>query len=572
MFSSFLRPLLLALALTGGLTVLRAQEADTPILSPELRLSARPDETVILPALRGVRLVNDPAQVEATGASREGGIRLDGVATLTEADLAGVADAMLGEPASRESLERLRAIVRGMLTLQGHPFSVVYAPPQDVTDGVVHYVVMESSLGQVRVEGNRHFPEASYLSRFDFAPGAGVDAAALRAGVDRLNRNSFRNVATRVEAGAEPGTTDIVIQVQDRLPWRVFGGYSNTGTQTTTEDRLSAGVNWGNALGLGHMATLQWSSDLEAEHSRSLSGNYTADLAGNRSLSFFGAYSEIESVPNGGFSQEGMSWQAGLQLDQPLRDLGSRYTHGLQFGADFKVSDNNLEFALPPFVIPISDNLTHIAQVRAQYRGTLSDDWGATTWGLRLTASPGGLTDHNGDGAFRGSRAGAKARYAYASMDVFRETSLAALLPGASWTVRGELQVSTNNLLGSEQYSAGGSGSVRGYEQGEVVGDNALFFSQELRLPTVHPARSLLKAGLRDGLTPYLFHDYARVWNVDRLPGERTYNLHSVGIGFTYQLTAHANVRVAHGWQLRDSGSSDTGDNSRLHVAANVSF
>ncbi len=571
MSAACLCPLFFILALSGGLIAGRAQTTDTEI-PPEMRVSARPSETVILPALRGVRLVADPAQVGVDDPGGDVGIQLDGVTLLSEADLSGVAEAVLGQPASRESMERLRVIVRGMLTLQGHPFSVVYAPPQDVTDGVVSYVVMESSLGQVRVEGNRHFPEASYLSRLDLPPGAGVDAAALRAGVDRLNRNSFRNVATRVEAGAEPGTTDVIIQVQDRFPWRVFGGYNNTGTQTTTEDRLSAGVTWGNVLGLGYVGTLQWSSDLEAEHSRSLSGNLTADLPGNRSLTVFGSYSEIESVPNGGFSQEGLSWQAGITLDQPLPDLGSRYTHGLQFGADFKVSDNNLEFALPPFVIPISDNLTHVSQVRAEYRGTLSDDWGATSWGLKLTASPGGLTDRNRDAAFDGSRAGATARYAYASVDVFRETSLAAFLPGASWTMRGEFQVATNNLLGSEQYSAGGSGSVRGYEQGEVVGDNGLFFSQELRLPTLHPARVLLKADLRDALTPYLFHDYARVWNVDRLPGERAFNLHSVGVGLTYQFTGHANLRAAYGWQLRDSGSSDTGDNTRLHLAANVSF
>ncbi len=543
-----------------------------PPINLEAGFLAQPGEAIIISELKGIRVIADPSRLVSSRAALADPIQIEAVPSLDNTSGRELLRLVLGRPASLESLHRLRDALRLLLAQSGRAFSSVILPPQDITGGYLQIVVVESVVGDVRVEGSHHFSAQSYLSRLNQKTGDAVDRRALTVGIDRINQNSFRRATTRVEAGALPGTTDIVIQVKERFPWRFFTGYSNTGTQTTTEDRINAGVNWGNAFGLGHLATLQWTSDLEARHSRALSGNYTADLPRNHSVTLFGAYSEIESVSSGGLSQAGVSWQIGLNYDVPLRDLGKSYEQSLQFGADFKVSDNNLEFALPPFVIPISDNLTHIAQARAAYRGTLTDPWGATSWGAKVVASPGGLSRENEDAAFNASRAMAKAAYVYGSIDARRETPLDALLPGVSWSVRGEYQRSSGNLLGSEQFSAGGSGSVRGYEQGEVVGDNALFLSQELLLPAFSPAKTFFRAAVSDTLMPYLFHDYARVWNVDKLEGEHAFSLHGVGWGLRYQWGRHASLRAAYGWQLRDSGSSDTGKNSRLHLFANVSF
>lgn len=529
-------------------------------------------EEVLVAELKGVVLLRDASQLGTIPLAPGQTSNLRDFPELGRDELQGAIDLFVGEAVSRESILRLRLTLGMLLAQQGRPFSVIYTPPQDITDGTLQFVLLESSVGAVRVEGARHFSDADYLRRVPQRAGDPVDAAALNTGIERINRNPFRQAALRVGKGEAPATTDVVIMVEERFPLRLFAGYNNTGTATTTEDRITAGVNWGNAFGLGHQMTVQWTSDIESRYSRSVSANYIADLPRNHTFALFGAYSEIASVPAGGLSTEGTSWQLGANYDLPLPSAAKRYTHSLQFGADFKSSDNNIEFALPPFIIPISDNLTHIVQARVEYRGTLDDAFGATTASLKVTASPGGLSSENDDTAFGGSRAGAEATYAYANLGLTRQTRLDALARGLGWTVRGELQLSSGNLLGSEQFSGGGAGSVRGYEQGEVVGDNAFFFSQELNLQTFPVLRRVSEGAPMDVLSPYLFHDYARLWNVDKLPGERPFNLHSVGVGVRYQLSRHGNVQAAYGWQLRDSGSSDTGDNSRLHFAANLSF
>ncbi len=104
------------------------------------------------------------------------------------------------------------------------------------------------------------------------------------------------------------------------------------------------------------------------------------------------------------------------------------------------------------------------------------------------------------------------------------------------------------------------------------MGDNALFFSAELVAPSLQAARRLFGTTTQDALTSYVFYDYARVWNVDKLSGERPFNLSSVGIGLRYQLTEHGSLQAAYGWQLRDSGSRETDRNAHLHLSASMSF
>jgi hemolysin activation/secretion protein len=140
------------------------------------------------------------------------------------------------------------------------------------------------------------------------------------------------------------------------------------------------------------------------------------------------------------------------------------------------------------------------------------------------------------------------------------------------WTVRGEVQLSNRNLLSSEAFSAGGSQTVRGYEENEVIGDNGILLSQEFLLPVLTPTADFFDETYRDSLQLFVFQDYARTWNVDTLPDEKPYNIMSYGAGVRYQFSQYATLNLAYGWQLRDSGSSDTGDNSRAHISFQFSY
>src|SRR5690606_9971568 len=139
--------------------------------------------------------------------------------------------------------------------------------------------------------------------------------------------------------------------------------YDNTGTRTTDEDRVSASVQWGNAFGRGDLMSYRFSGDPSFDHLRSHSLGYTAFLPWRHVLSLQAAYSEIESVMPEPFTQGGTSWQIAARYEIPLAPLREGWTQNLSFSADFKYSDNTLEFA----AIPVTDNVTHVAQLGATY-------------------------------------------------------------------------------------------------------------------------------------------------------------------------------------------------------------
>jgi hemolysin activation/secretion protein len=502
------------------------------------------------------------------------GVAFTDAAWLDTPDVRNGLNLFLGRPVDREILQTLPAALRLYLAELGYPFSVIYLPEQDITEGVIRVVVVRSTVAtDVRIEGARYFSERQYRRALRLEPGTPLNQLNLQADIEGLNRNPFRTVAIQAEAGEEPGTTQLVLQVREARPFRAFVGYNNTGTNVTTEDRMFAGFNWGNAFGLGHLMTLQVTTDFEVKYSKAVSGNYTMELRNNHTLTLFGAYSEIEGVPRDGLEQEGTSWQTGLSHTIPLPSGMRNYLHYIELGLDYKSSDNNLELNLPPFIIPISDNLTRVAQARLTYGGSFRDRWGGTQFGAKLTYSPGGIGPNNDNESFEGSRAFATADYLYASLSLFRDTPIAfSFLSGANWTVRSEFQVSDSNLLSSEQFSAGGSGSVRGYEEGEVIGDNAFFISQEFLLPAFNPTINLHFHKFTSSVRPFLFLDYARTWNTDKLEGESPFNLMSAGTGLRWQVSRHGSFNAAYGWQLRESGRSSSNDSGRAHIALQISY
>lgn len=530
-------------------------------------------EKILLPRLLGILFIEHESELGkiATDNAFRSNFK-DFFPHLNHQEMQLLLDSFIDQPVSQESLKRLKTSLRLYLAQKGMPFSIIYTPPQDITDGYIQLVVKQSRIGEIRVEGNSHFSTQTYLSRVPQKSGDFIDPQTLKAAMDRINSNPFRAAATRVEKGKQAATTDIIIQARERKPLRGFVGYNNTGTDSTTEDRMYAGVNWGNAFGLGHQMTLQATADLDIHHSKALSGNYIIDLPENHNLTLFASYNRINSIGQPTTSQQGTSWQLGLNYDWPWKKVSQNYAYKTQLGIDFKSSDNNLELNLPPFVIPIVDNETHVAQVRAQYNGKLHDDLGSTTFGVKATLSPGGIGSNNSDAAFDASRSGATADYAYANLDIARNTLLPGAFDGWEWNIRSQIQLASGNLVSSEQFSAGGSNTVRGYQQGEISGDNAAFFSQELVTPNLTPGKSLFDAKYPDSLKLYLFQDYARTWNTDPLPNEKAFNIHSAGLGLRYQFYQTFNAQLSYGWQLRDSGSNNRDDKGRLHASIQLNF
>ena len=513
-----------------------------------------PGETMILPRINGIVCVPDAADVDAPLPAGFSGVAPSCAPALGAPVASQALQPFIGKPASLASLGRLSLGARIWLRAGGQPFIVAYVPPQELSGGVVRLVVRRARLdGELKIEGAQWFSEESYRAAVPIAAGDEIDAVALQAGVERLNRNAYRRVTLAAEAGGEPGSTRLALHAQETRPWEFTLGANNTGTAVTGRNRLMAGATWGNAFGRGDTLGYGYAADPDFRHFASHSLNYGTSFASGNSLALTGAASHVESLLPEPLTQTGSSWQTGARYGMPLGKDAGGWEQNLSFSADFKYSDNNLEFA----AIPVTNTISHVVQFGATWSGRRD---GAALSGA-LYASPGRLSDHNNDASFDAVRAGAKAAYLYARIDGQYSLPLAQ---GFSWTVNGIAQAASGPLLGTEQMVGGGSAAVRGYPESSAFGDEGLLASMALNLPAFSPF------GAGDQLGAFVFLDAATLRNLG--PDGNRINLSSSGIGLNYRFGRRLSLSASYGWQIGEIPVAVGQRSANGHISAVFSF
>jgi len=139
------------------------------------------------------------------------------------------------------------------------------------------------------------------------------------------------------------------------------------------------------------------------------------------------------------------------------------------------------------------------------------------------------------------------------------------------WTLfaRGSAQVADGVVVAAEQFGLGGASTVRGYEEREVLGDNAAFASVELRTPIFAGAFS--RRFKNDRLQFVTFADAGWAGLRRRQPGEQgNETLVGMGLGLRYGLWENALLRFDWGFPLRDT--YDSGAAGRGHLNLQVQF
>ena len=527
------------------------------------------DEVQVTENLRGLVFLRAKEDVKREGMEGVTGVEVRDIPLIAGPDFAEMLEPYLNKPAKLGTLKTIQR--EAILYCRNHdrPLVDVIVPNQEVdpTNGVVQIVLVEGRIGKVTVrnEGRKWFTDESILRSIRLEPGDAVSEKRLLADIDWLNRNPFREVTPGFRQGEQAGLSDMQLDVRDRIPFRVFGGYEDSGTEATGRDRLLAGFNWGDAFRQGHQLNYQYSTDAEFDTLMAHSASYIAPLPWRHTVSVYGTYVDIETGVGNGADSTAINYQGALRYAVPL-PIMKDYQHEAFGGFDFKHNETDLLFggtsALP--------TEAEVAQLVAGYNGSLNDKWGRTSFGIQGFYSPGDLTDENDDESFESQRPGAEANYYYGRLTMERITRLPWEL---SWIIRGGGQLASGELIPSEQLGVGGYNTVRGYDEREANGDRGFVASTELRSPAWTVLGRISKWNVQDQAQVLAFMDYGLAENIDPLVGETTAHLNSVGGGVRYTISRYLTFRLDYGYQLHKSGSPTESDyKSRVHIGVIGSY
>jgi hemolysin activation/secretion protein len=524
-------------------------------------VEASPDrDALLVDALKGIVFIDNANKLDPAGRSDANGIVIDGDLDIVDQSVFEKQfDEFLNQPITLNLLDGITHAVVRYYRQHDRPIVDALAPEgQDITDGVLQIVVILGKRGEVRVEGAQYFAEEKLAATVRLKMSETITQSELEEDIAWLNNNPFRTVNVLFERGEKFGQTDVVLDVEDRFPLRVYGGVEDTGTELTGKRRWLSGFNWGNAFGLDHQLNYQFTSSFDTDVLNAHSFNYKAPLPWRHTASLFGAYVKSDPDPTtAGFNLNGENYQLGFRYNIPLTKY-KKLNHELALGYDFKRSNNNLEFG----GLSVFSTFTNVSQFSFAYNGSVKDKYGATSFGSTVNISPGDMMGDNRDIEFAASRAFASADYIYSRFNINRVTRLPK---DFSWVAELQFQVSNKNLLGSEQFGIGGYQTVRAYDAYQAVGDEGIIIKNEIRTPATTLLERLNIDVPKEELQFLWFLDYGSVKNVDLLAGEGGTDLMSTGIGLRYSIAPYLTLRADYGWQLKAlTATADRG--SRLHA------
>jgi hemolysin activation/secretion protein len=514
--------------------------------------------------LKSIVFINDESDVikDQSELSSKSGVQSKNVKILQDHPdfLKKLNDQFIGKEVSMDTVLQLQKEM--ILFYKNENLFVVhiYAPDQEVTSGVLQLVVKEGKVDKVRVEGNKYSSSESIARKFNLKKGDPINAQQLNTKLEKVNAYPFRRVNLELTPGKENWSTDVVLMTKDRFPLRAYAGIDDSGVESTGDHRWFVGGNWGNPLGQDDILSYQYTASLEnMDFLTAHAASYSLPLPWyDNSLLVYGSYSETNpalGVPGIEYNLE--TWQSSFRYQIPIVIPDTNIKQGFEAGIDYK--ETNAAFALGGTVLPV--NATSVFQIVGKYSASYNDPYGRTDFSIENFYSPGDVVGRNKLSDYQAVDRRLDNEYVYGKIALERNQKLPYDL---SLNVKGMYQWADGRLLSSEQLGLGGYNSVRGYEEYEATGDEGFLVRTELRSPAFDLFRGdLILLG---------FYDYGQTQNTELLINEDPHVLlHSLGVGFRYNIASNFSARFDWGWQLDDTGLAQRGD-SRAHFALVVGF
>jgi len=523
------------------------------------------DGAVLVNHLYGLRLVASPKEVRPEGITGKPGVDPGDVTLAQRPDFPAVMTPYLGQPVTMKSLAELTRSIVAFYRDHDRPVVNAYVPEQAITSGYVQVVVVESRVEKVDATGAKWFSNDMLRHAVGLRPAEPISSSELHSTVAWINRNPFLQSDILMAPGDAPGTTDILLRTQDRFPLRAYVGYEDSGNRYTENDRLLAGVNYGNLFGLDQQLSFQYTqaptkNDFEAE-----SGTYLIPLPWHHLLTIFGSYSATDATLASRFNSGGINWQISGRYEIPL-PATTRFTESLIGGYDFKRNNNSLLFD----VASLSNSTVDVDQFVLSYQASLDDAYGSTSASATGFYNPGGFSAYDDGADYSQQRTQAPDSYIYGQFTLDRVTQLPF---DFTWTLHGLIQESDANLLPSEQLGLGGYDTVPGYEEREANGDDGFLIDSQLAAPPVSIGEALGWGKFKDQLQFLGFVDYGgtSLHHVTAADVNPNTNLLGVGPGLRYVINPYLSLRFDYGFQLLTTGYGN-GEHSRGHLGVVLSY
>jgi hemolysin activation/secretion protein len=164
------------------------------VVPPPSEEAEKAGNKVLIPALKGIKLVSDAGKIIPSSMHAEG-IYEDGLPLLlSDPAMLVKLVALLDKPLTPNRMQALSKTIVTWYREHDHPLVDVIFPEQDSSGGTLQVIVMEFRVGQIDVTGNHWFSNDQVSSGLRVQPGDTVIFSELQQDLAWINQSPFRSV------------------------------------------------------------------------------------------------------------------------------------------------------------------------------------------------------------------------------------------------------------------------------------------------------------------------------------------------------------------------------------------
>ena len=371
---------------------------------------------------------------------------------------------IVGECATKDVIGEALKRLNGYLLDNGYVTSRVYVGPQDLSDGSIELAAVDGRIESFRYRDNSFRDRSRIFAAFPSRPGEILNIKDLERGVDQMSSIRSSKISMNLLPGQAAGTTVIELTDPDEdilaRSVRFKGGFDNSGSQATGTEKLTLGIDGDNILGLNDTWTLTHIGSLDtnalAATGKIPSGYWT------HALNY--SYSDYLTPIDADAQIFGRSETVGV--DSTFRFFQTRSQHlDLKLGLNKKFSDRVIND------VELSDQRLTVGRVGVGY--SIRKDF---SLGLNVGYAN-GLTFWDAIDDRETDPGSPKAQFD--KLEISGNYSL-PITNFANLSSNWSAQYSEDYLYSSEQISAGGQSSVRGFTNAPAAGDSGVYVRNDL--------------------------------------------------------------------------------------------
>ncbi|MEL6438621.1 MAG: ShlB/FhaC/HecB family hemolysin secretion/activation protein [Cyanobacteria bacterium J06621_8] len=472
--------------------------------------------------------------------------RLEGNTVFSSAELQEVVAWFTGKPISFAQLVEAANAITELYINQGYITSGAYIPVQSLASPEVKIQILEGSLSSIDITISPESLTPNYVRRrLESRIDTPLNINQLQSALQLLQLNPLiESLNAELAAGIEPGTNILTVKV---IPAETFSlGVNLNNSRNLSVGTFERGIQLeeSNLLGIGDHFRLTFDN---TDGSNQVGVGYTLPFNsrdGSIGFDFRLAFNEIVQADFAELDLDIDSLNYDLTLRQPvLRRVSSEVSREFTLGitASRRESAGTILDEPQPLTPGADDDgqlNTTVVSLAQEYlqrnRQQVFSVRSQFNFGLDLLDSTTLAEEPNSQFfSWRG-------QFSYLRL---LNTPQGPSTIGATILLRSELQLATDPLVSTEQFSLGGVNTVRGYRQDALLTDSGFLAAAELRLPIAQLAK--FDATLQ--LTPFI--DFGTGWNVD---GETSTpsTLIGTGLGLLLQIPDSLSARIDWGIPL----------------------